>query len=709
MVTMDPGIELTRLIDEFRFGDSLPPLSPPPVPVPSSLPIHNFGNTFRLDTQSPCPNCCTNHAVPPQVDLETSYSETEESDITLSYIRRMLLEEDNMMEEDKFNVPLGDSDLLAVEKPFLEILGQDYPPLSHVEYGLPTTPDTNSSNSTVHSTLIDDHPSPPYSLTSFDSNNTIILDAHYTQSKSLPVWNFNKGVEEASKFLPDYDNLFHQCKIKAEEENRHHDVFNSILSGRKKSYNDILDGEDDEGRRSIKQPAFSFSSRESIQSELFDEVLLCPHGEMNQDGISKLREDLKSKITRNGSDTKRVSSRGGKSKSKKKNVKSKNKDVVDLRTLLIHCAQSVAADDHRTASDILKQIRQHSSAYGDGSQRLAHIFADCLEARLAGNGSQIYHSLVAKWQSATDTLKAHHLYHAACPFRKISHFFANRNIINLADKAKRMKNNTIHIIDFGIYFGFQWPCLIQRLSLLPGGPPKLRITGIDVPQPGFRPNERIEETGRRLAGYADRFNVPFEYHPIASKWEKIEIEDLKVDNNNEVVVVNCLYKLRNLVDETVVAVDSPRNVVLNKIKKLNPNVFIQGVVNGAYSAPFFVTRFREALFHFSCSFDMLEATVPREHPERLLIEKEIYGREAMNVIACEGSERVERPEIYKQWQVRNQRAGYIQLPLNKEILKESKDKVHSCYHKDFVIDTDGRWLVQGWKGRIIYAISAWKP
>ncbi|KAJ0962443.1 hypothetical protein J5N97_030271 [Dioscorea zingiberensis] len=109
-----------------------------------------------------------------------------------------------------------------------------------------------------------------------------------------------------------------------------------------------------------------------------------------------------------------------------------------------------------------------------------------------------------------------------------------------------------------------------------------RITGIDVPQPGFRPTERIEETGRRLANYASSFRVPFEYCSISSKWETIRVEDLKLDKD-EVLIVNCLYRFRNLVDETVV-VDSPRNKVLNTIRKANPDVFIHGIVNGAYSA-----------------------------------------------------------------------------------------------------------------------------
>ena len=59
------------------------------------------------------------------------------------------------------------------------------------------------------------------------------------------------------------------------------------------------------------------------------------------------------------------------------------------------------------------------------------------------------------------------------------------------------------------------------------------------------------------------------------------------------------------------------------------------ITNGAYNAPFFVTRFREALFHFSAMFDVLETIVPHRDHERMVIEKEIFGREALNVVACQ--------------------------------------------------------------------------
>ena len=173
-------------------------------------------------------------------------------------------------------------------------------------------------------------------------------------------------------------------------------------------------------------------------------------------------------------------------------------------------------------------------------------------------------------------------------------------------------------------------------------------------------------------------------------------------------MVNGMYRFNNLWDETVV-LESPKNIVLNKIRSMNPRVFIHGVVNGAYKAPFFITRFREALFHYSALFDAIETIVPREHPQRLLLEKELFGREILNVVACEGLERVERPETYKQWQVRIQRAGFVQLPLDQAILSKARDKVKSFFHKDFGVDEDGKWILYSWKGRITTAVATWRP
>ncbi|KAL6128213.1 hypothetical protein ACLB2K_071569 [Fragaria x ananassa] len=652
-----------------------------------------LGHKYATTVQVPPTQIPTNSALPlSMIPDGDSNEDCDFSDVVLKYISQMLMEEDM---EEKTCMYQESAALHAAEQSFYELIGEkhhlhpDLTPTADQNHGSPdeshslhssccSTTSTSTSSSIRDCDLLEfkslNVASQSTSQSSHASSNgtgnfvdgfvespvsTLRVPDFFNETDS--ILQFKKGFEEASKFLPNGNNLIVDLEsstpllkelnaeatdmtVKVDKKNNR-EYPSAGSRGKKHPYHDdeILEGE-----RSNKQS--SVSTESAVSPEMFDMVLLnCGQSE------SALREALQNGTKKNipqSGHSKGPS--GGKSRGKKQGGK---KDVVDLRTLLTVCAQAIAAGDERTGNELLKQIRQHASPEGDGMQRMACYFADGLEARMAGSGTQIYRALIAKPTSAADILKAYHLFLAACPFRKLSNFFSNKTIMNVSEKA-----TSLHIIDFGIMYGFQWPCLIQRLSSRPGGPPKLRITGIDFPNPGFRPAERVEETGLRLASYAETFKVSFEFNAIAQKWDTIQIEDLKLDRD-DVLVVNSCYRLRNLLDETVV-VDSPRDIVLNLIRKMNPDVYILGVVNGAYSAPFFLSRFREALFHFSTIFDMLDMCVPRDIPERMLIEREIFGREAMNVIACEGSERIERPETYKQW--------------------------------------------QGWKGRIVYALSSWR-
>ncbi|KAK7262477.1 hypothetical protein RJT34_30050 [Clitoria ternatea] len=512
-------------------------------------------------------------------------------------------------------------------------------------------------------------------LLGLDSSITKLL-AQNMFSDADSISHFRRGLEEASKFLPPGPTLVTGLESNQESVNSFQ------FRTRKIHEREESDVKEEEQGRSNKHSALSVSD-ESDLSDAFDSVLLSMgnvcHSEQSSLQKAESQQD------------------GGKGRSKKQG---KKKETVDLRNLLLMCAQAVYANDNRTANELLKQIKQNSSAIGDAQQRLAHYFSNALEARLVGDGTsaQGYHSHRGpRVISAAEFLKAHQTFQSTTPFKKFTYFFTCKMIMKAAAKAQ-----TLHVIDFGILYGFQWPILIKFLSQREGGPPKLRITGIDFPQPGFRPTERIEETGRRLANYCKRYNVPFEYNAIASRnWETIQVEELKIESG-ELVAVNSLMRFENLLDETI-EVNSPRNEVLHLIRKINPDIFTQSIVNGSYNSPFFATRFREALFHFSAIYDLCDTVVPRENKYRMLIEREILGREAMNVIACEGSERIDRPETYKQWQVRNTRAGFKQLPLNEELMAKFRTKLGEWYHRDFVFDEDNNWMLQGWKGRILYA------
>ncbi|KAL8247714.1 hypothetical protein R6Q59_008930 [Mikania micrantha] len=179
------------------------------------------------------------------------------------------------------------------------------------------------------------------------------------------------------------------------------------------------------------------------------------------------------------------------------------------------------------------------------------------------------------------------------------------------------------------------PYFIQCLSKRPGGLPELRITRIDFPCPVFKPSERVEETGNRLANYAESYRFPFKFKAIAQKF-------------------------RYLLDETVMA-GSVRNKVLNFIKKLKPDMFIQGVINESLTMPPFLSQ----------------------------------GDECHS---CEGGERFKN-----QKHINN--GGYLKL---------AKYGVKSCYHRDFGIDEDDDWLLQLARQErthyiCIIDLSSWKP
>ncbi|WVZ48822.1 hypothetical protein U9M48_000229 [Paspalum notatum var. saurae] len=480
---------------------------------------------------------------------------------------------------------------------------------------------------------------------------------------------FLKGMEEASKLLPTTSS----SRDRDMKQQPH--VFNSSARGRKNRHDDWDGGETS---RSCK--------------------LLVPEpeetGEMVDQMVTQGRALCLDQLKRL-SITMAAPDDG--SPANKKN--SSRNTVVDLRTSLLHCAQSVSMDDRRGAAELLRQIKRQSSPTGDANQRLAYCFAEGLEARLAGTGSHLYRSLMERRTSLVDFLRAYQLYLATTCF----------------NMSKSKKKKKLHIVDYGVQYGCQWPSLIDALSKRKGGPPEVRMTCIDVPKPGFRPAARIQETGRRLSDFAARCGLPFEFRSVvAATWETVRAEDLDIrpDDDDEVLVVNSTTRFQNFMDHEGGAGDdvhspSPRDVVLGNIRRMKPDVFILSVVNGSYNSPFFLPRFREALFYYSAMFDILDATAPRDDEQRLVVERDLIGRCALNVVACEGADRVERPETYRQWQARCRRVGLRQLPPCPDAVQVLSERVSKYYHRDFVVDVDGHWILQGWKGRIFYAMSTW--
>jgi len=532
-------------------------------------------------------------------DIEEDYNmfqhnEHEESSTVLGSINQFLMEEDFEKEytmfQDSFTLQL-------TEKSFHDVIAHTPlpPPTTATAAATTTLPSSISSSSSIrHQQNYNFVDSPNFSDSSFSSGST----SSFELEPVIETYNYNYNTFPLPNTLPIPPNFVSQ--------------FDSTVFP---SFNNALSHEVIKTESFEEEHFLNVSQKESEQvyvddnselPELFDKLLVLgtkvKKGPLQNTSFQK-NDELSNRF---------YGYRRQRS----------YEEVVDLRTLLMLCAQSISCNDISNANQLLNEIKKHSSPTGDGTQRLAHFFGNALEARLAGTGSQIYRALSSQKKSAADMARAYQVYSSACPFEKLAIMFSNNAIFNVAKETE-----SLHIIDFGVGYGFKWPGLIHRLSKRSGGPPKLRITGIDLPNL----LEKVNGTGLRLATYCERFGVPFDFNGIAKNWESIKVKDLKI-RKSEFVAVNCYFKFENLLDETV-ASENPRGAVLDLIKKANPNIFVHSIVNGSYDAPFFVTRFKEAVFHYSALFDMLDNNnVEREDPNRLMFEEEFWGKDIMNVI-----------------------------------------------------------------------------
>ncbi|CAI5976233.1 unnamed protein product [Closterium sp. NIES-65] len=337
-----------------------------------------------------------------------------------------------------------------------------------------------------------------------------------------------------------------------------------------------------------------------------------------------------------------------------------------MEVALMECAAAVDRRDLGQAHSRMSALAHLVSPHGTAQQRLGYYFLEALAARIAGTGSAIYKALQSRQgsqpgPSSKAMLSAVLVFCEACPWINFGHLVANGSILEAVEGARR-----VHVIDLGITHGTQWPTLLESLATRPGGPPHLRITGVDAPLTGLKPSS-LEETGRRLSAFARVIGVPFEFTPITEQLDDLKPEHFSV-RSDEVLVVNCLLRLHQMRDESSAPhVPSQRNCTLQMIRSLNPAIVTLIEQHADHNIPSFLSRFREALHYFSALYESLDASLPWNSTERALVEERIFGRKLVNIIACEGRERVERHESHARWHERMQRCGFVPRAVSADV------------------------------------------
>jgi len=371
----------------------------------------------------------------------------------------------------------------------------------------------------------------------------------------------------------------------------------------------------------------------------------------------------------------------------------------DLKQLLIACAKAMAENNTELFDRLIETARNAVSINGEPIQRLGAYMVEGLVARTEASGNSIYHALKCREPEGEELLTYMQLLFEICPYLKFGYMAANGAI------AEACRNEDhIHIIDFQIAQGTQWMTLLQALAARPGGAPHVRITGIDDPVSKYARGKGLEVVGERLSLMSKKFGIPVEFHGIPVFGPDVTRDMLDI-RHGEALAVNFPLQLHHTADESV-DVNNPRDGLLRLVKSLSPKVVtLVEQESNTNTTPFF-NRFIETLDYYLAIFESIDVTLPRNSKERINVEQHCLARDIVNVIACEGKERVERHELFGKWKSRLTMAGFRQCPLSSYVNSVIRSLLRRYSEHYTLVEKDGAMLL-GWKNRNLISASAW--
>ncbi|CAD5180308.1 unnamed protein product [Musa acuminata subsp. malaccensis] len=388
--------------------------------------------------------------------------------------------------------------------------------------------------------------------------------------------------------------------------------------------------------------------------------------------------------------------------------------AIRLVHLLVSCADSVQRGDSEMAGSLLDQTRLALARVntGFGIGKVAGYFVDALCRRLYPPPP----SATGGGGSAANLEILYHHFYEACPYIKFAHFTANQAILEAFQGHDR-----VHVVDFNLMHGLQWPALIQALALRPGGPPLLRLTGIGAPSPDGR--DALREVGLRLAELARSVQVRFAFRGVAAtRLEHVRPWMFQVAPG-EAVAVNTVLQLHRLLGDRAspeggdAAAAEPIDTVLEWIVGLKPKIVTVVEQEADHNKPSFLDRFTEALFYYSTMFDSLEGGrvggshrggQQQQQTVVAAVAEAYLQREMCNIVCCEGAARVERHEPLARWRDRLGRAGLRAVHLGSNAFKQASMLLTLFSGEGYCVEEVAGCLTLGWHSRPLISASAWR-
>ncbi|CAI7913320.1 unnamed protein product, partial [Closterium sp. NIES-53] len=309
------------------------------------------------------------------------------------------------------------------------------------------------------------------------------------------------------------------------------------------------------------------------------------------------------------------------------------------------------------------QLKPLARPKGTAMERLIHYMVEGLFKRVQGTGYEHFSTPVRKNPKELDEARA--WFATSTPYPAFGNMAITGMFLHAVSSASH-----VHLIDFGELLPFHLPTIMELLASRPGGPPHLRVTGLDTTTfvcPGrkdFKSLRAVAEVGRRLRGTAMRLGLPFEFEYIDIDENQLHLLYQVKRRWSETLVVCAHLELMNFPDDSVVD-HGPRDCILRWIHDLKPALFTFVEMDLDSNARPFLSRFQHVLDHHFSVFCSHDALIGAADKRLLSIFEELYfGRAMVNIVSCEGVERVHRPETLDQWRGRMLRLGFApkQIP-----------------------------------------------
>ncbi|KAK1441541.1 hypothetical protein QVD17_07525 [Tagetes erecta] len=358
----------------------------------------------------------------------------------------------------------------------------------------------------------------------------------------------------------------------------------------------------------------------------------------------------------------------------------------------------------------LNELYKNVSLNGDSVQRVAAYFADGLLARLLTRRSP-FHEMIMKDPTPEEEFSAYMELYKVSPYYQFAHFTANQMIMESFEMEEKENNQSLHVVDLDVGYGFQWPSLMQSLSekATTGNRVSLRITGFG------KTLEELEETKARLVGFAKSFrNLSFEFQGMLKSNTNSGVKLIQ-KNKTETLVINLAFYLHSLCSFSRIS------DLLKSICSLNPSVVVLIEQEAGRRPRTFLSRFIEFLHYYAAMFDSLDDFLPLDSPKRLQIEKNHLGKEIKRLIDLDTNElNSPKCETTETWTERMEPHGFEGMSLSSKSIIQAKLllKINSHYgpipfdgeNGGFTVfeREEGNAISLAWQDKCLITASSWQ-